>query len=89
MPKYLLLKHYRGGPAPVADCGSMDQWTPAEINAHIQYMQDFAVKLQSTGEYVEDKALSPDGTFVRYDGEGKRRRDHGEGERIARPHGEE
>ncbi len=71
MAKYLLLKHYRGGPAPVADWGPMDTWTPAEVDAHIQYMRDFAARLEGTGEYVDDQALSPRGTFVRYGGEGK------------------
>jgi hypothetical protein len=71
MAKYLLLKHYRGGPVPVVDYGTMDQWTPAEIDAHVQYMRDFAAKLETTGEYVDGQALSPEGTFVRYDGEGK------------------
>jgi hypothetical protein len=27
MAKYLLLKHYRGGPAPTVDWAPMDQWT--------------------------------------------------------------
>ena len=30
MAKYLLLKHYRGAPAPVNDV-PMDRWTPEEI----------------------------------------------------------
>ena len=42
MAKYLLLKHYRGGPAPAVDAGPMDQWTPDEIDAHMQFMRDFA-----------------------------------------------
>jgi hypothetical protein len=71
MAKYLLLKHYRGGPTPVVPYNSMDQWTPAEVDAHIQYMRDFATKLKGTGEYVDGQALSPEGTFVRYDGEGR------------------
>jgi hypothetical protein len=71
MAKYLLLKHYRGGPAPVTDIGPMDRWTPAEIDAHVQYMRDFATKLKSTGEFVDEKALSPEGTFVRSDGAGR------------------
>jgi hypothetical protein len=71
MAKYLLLKHYRGTPAPVVGFEPMDRWTPAEIDAHIQYMRDFAAKLQGTGEYAGEQALSPDGTFVRYDGEGR------------------
>jgi hypothetical protein len=35
--KYLLLKHYRGAPLP-ADSVPMDQWTPEEVDAHVQYM---------------------------------------------------
>ena len=70
MAKYLLLKHYRGAPTPVNDI-PMDQWSPEEISAHIQYMQDFADRLERTGEFVDGQALSPDGLFVRYDGEGR------------------
>ena len=70
MAKYLFLKHYRGAPASVNDV-PMDRWTPAEIEAHIQYMEDFAASLRDTGEYVDSQALSPEGTFVRYDGEGR------------------
>ena len=70
MAKYLLLKHYRGAPAAVNDV-MMDQWTPEEISAHIQYMNDFAARLEATGEFVDEQALSPEGTFVRYDGEGR------------------
>jgi hypothetical protein len=36
-------------------------------------MRDFATRLESTGELVDGQALSPEGTFVRYDGEGGRR----------------
>jgi hypothetical protein len=70
MAKYLLLKHYRGAPAPQNDV-MMDQWTPEEVSAHVQYMGDFADRLQETGEFVDSQALSPEGTFVRYDGEGR------------------
>ena len=70
MAKYLLLKHYRGAPAAVNDV-PMDQWTPEELSAHVQYMRDFAARLVSTGEYVDHQALSPEGTFVRYGGEGQ------------------
>jgi hypothetical protein len=68
--KYLLLKHYRGNPAAVNDV-PMDQWTPDEVDAHIQYMRDFAKRLEGTGEYVGEQALSPEGRFVRSDGEGR------------------
>ncbi|MBB5081594.1 YciI family protein [Nonomuraea endophytica] len=70
MAKYLLLKHYRGAPASVNDV-PMEQWTPEEVSAHIQYMRDFATRLESTGEFVDEQALSSEGTFVRYDGEGR------------------
>ncbi|HEY3503199.1 MAG TPA: YciI family protein [Actinocatenispora sp.] len=69
--KYLLLKHYRGGPTPVVDYPPMDQWTPADVDAHIQYMRDFATRLEETGEYVDGRALAPGGAFVRYDGPGR------------------
>ena len=69
--KYLLLKHYRGGPAPAADCAPMDQWAPEEVDAHIRFMQDFAARLEETGEFVDAQALAPGGAFVRYDGEGR------------------
>jgi hypothetical protein len=70
MAKYLLLKHHRGAPASVNDV-QMDQWTPEELAAHVQYMQDFAARLEATGEFVDSQALSPQGTFVRSDGEGR------------------
>ncbi|GAB3370187.1 YciI family protein [Amycolatopsis echigonensis] len=70
MAKYLLLKHYRGAPASVNDV-PMDQWTPEEVTAHIQYMRDFAKRLEETGEFVSEQALSSEGTWVRYDGEGR------------------
>ena len=69
--KYLLLKHYRGGPTRHHPFPPMDQWRPEEVDAHIQYMRDFAARLQGTGEYVSEQALAPDGTFVRSDGEGR------------------
>ena len=30
--KYLLLKHYRGGPTPAVPFAPMDQWTPQEVS---------------------------------------------------------
>ena len=68
--KYLLLKHYRGAPAPSNDV-PMDQWTPEEVDAHIEYMRDFAARLKETGEFVESQELSPGGAFVRNDGNGR------------------
>ncbi|ASR00773.1 YciI family protein [Streptomyces sp. Mo3] len=49
----------------------MDQWEPEEVSAHVQYMNDFAARLEGTGEFVGGQALAPEGTWVRYDGEGR------------------
>jgi hypothetical protein len=69
--KYLILKHYRGGPAPAVDWAPMEQWTPEEVDAHMKYMQDFADRLVETGEFVDAQALASEGAFVRYDGAGR------------------
>ena len=69
--KYLMLKHYRGGPAPAVDWAPMDRWTPEEVDAHMQYMQDFADRLRETGEFVDSQALADRGAFVRADGTGR------------------
>ena len=70
MAKYLILKHYRGGRPPVNDV-PMDQWTPGEVDDHMQFMKDFADKLTESGEFVDGQAVSMDGFWVRYDGEGR------------------
>ena len=70
MAKYLLLKHYRGAPASVNDV-PMAKWAPEEISAHVQYMRDFAARLEQTGEFVSEQALAPEGSWVRHDGEGR------------------
>jgi hypothetical protein len=71
MAKYLVLKHYRGNPDPIVDLAPMDQWKPEEVDAHIRWMRDFAARLEESGEFVSHQALSPEGTFVRYGGEGR------------------
>lgn len=72
MAKYLLLKHYRGGPEARPNAQArMDEWTQEEVTAHIDFMNHVADVLRERGEYVDSQALSPAGTFVRYDGEGK------------------
>ena len=70
MAKYLLLKHYRGAPAPVNNV-PMDQWTPQEITDHIQFMRDFAARLEETGEFVAAEGVAPEGAWVQYGGEGR------------------
>jgi hypothetical protein len=70
MAKYLLLKHYRGAPEAQNNV-PMDQWTPAEVDAHIQFMNDFAGRLEQSGELVDGQALSPDGMWVTADADGQ------------------
>src|SRR3954466_7168633 len=69
MAKYLLLKHYRGAPAAVNNI-PMDQWKPDEVEAHIQFMNDFATRLEGTGEFSGGRALPPDGMGVGSEGGG-------------------
>ena len=68
MAKYLILKHYRGNPAPVVDHPPLEQWPPDRVQDHLRYMGDFADRLRESGEFVGGAALAPTGTFVRYDG---------------------
>src|SRR4028119_1024687 len=70
MTRYLLLKHYQGAPAAVNNV-PMEQWTPEEVDAHVQYMRDFAARVEETGEFVGGEALAPHGAWVRSDGEGR------------------
>lgn len=70
MPKYLMLKHYRGAPDATHNV-PMDKWTRDEFDAHVKYMSDFADRLEAAGQFVEEHALTQTGMWVRYDGEGK------------------
>jgi hypothetical protein len=72
MAKYLLLKHYRGGPAQHPNAvAPMEDWTPEEITAHIAFMDRVMDDLREHGEFVDGQALSPEGAFVRYGGDGQ------------------
>lgn len=70
MTRYLVLKHYRGAPTP-PNAAPMHEWTPGEVEAHLQFMRDFADRLVETGELVDAQAVSTEGMWVRYDGEGR------------------
>jgi len=72
MAKYLLLKHYRGGPEHMPNARTpMSGWTPEEVTAHIAFMDHVADVLAERGEFVDAQALAPEGTFVRFDADGK------------------
>jgi hypothetical protein len=68
MPKYLLLKHYRGGPEPHRRVPPIDQWAPEDVEAHMAFLHHVSKLLEENGEYVDAQALTPGRTWVRYDG---------------------
>src|SRR4051794_8492973 len=67
-PKHLLLKHYRAGPEPHHPFPPMDQWAPADVDAHFDFLRHVGEVLQDSGEYVDAQALTPAQTWVRYGG---------------------
>ena len=68
MPKYLLLKYYRGGPAPHHSFPPMDQWAPQDVEAHLAFLRQISELLKENGEFVDAQALTPSRTWVRYGG---------------------
>ena len=54
--KFMLLQAY-GGIA--RDVPPMSEWTPAAIEAHINFQKDLNAELKELGEYVEAQALTP------------------------------
>src|SRR4051794_7053644 len=68
MPKYLLLRHYRGGPEPHHPFPPMDQWAPEDVEAHIAFQRHVRAVLEENGEFVDAQALTPAQTWVRYGG---------------------
>ncbi len=66
MPKYLLLKRYRGGPEPHIPYPPMDEWAPEDVEAHMAFLRN--VRDVIGDEYVDAQALAPAQTFVRYGG---------------------
>jgi hypothetical protein len=53
--KFMLLQAYGGVSEGVPP---MSEWTPAEIEAHIQYQKDLNAELQERGELVDAQALT-------------------------------
>jgi hypothetical protein len=70
MPKFLLLKHYRGGPERHPDFAPMSEWTEDDFNSHMAFQRHLAELLRERGELVDVQALTPEGTYVRYGGPG-------------------
>jgi hypothetical protein len=67
MPKYLLLKHYTGGPTPMA-CPPMNEWSADDVTAHINFQREVGRILTESGEFVGAEGLAPTGAWVRYAG---------------------
>ena len=59
MPKYLLLKHYRGGPEQHHPVPPMDQWEPEDVEAHMAFLRHVNDLLLENGEHVDAQALTP------------------------------
>ena len=59
MPKYLLAKHYRGGPEPHRAVPPMDQWAPEDAEARLAFLTHVIELLEKNGEYVDAQALTP------------------------------
>jgi hypothetical protein len=53
--KFMLLQNYGGVPEGVPP---MSEWTPEEIDAHINYQKDLNAELKERGELVEAQALT-------------------------------
>ena len=77
MAKYLILKHYRGGPAPTVDYPPADQWLPAEGDAHLQFMGDFLARLEESGEFVDEPGAEARGRIRPVRRGGSAAGDHG------------
>src|SRR4051812_23873698 len=68
MPKYLLLKHYRGGPEAHHAFPPLDQWAPQDVEAHFAFLKHVGELLEKNGELVDVQAVTPAQTWVRYGG---------------------
>jgi hypothetical protein len=68
MPKYLLLKHYRGGPEPHHPFPPLDQWAPEDVEAHFAFLRQVGAMLEESGELIGTQALTPAQNWVRYGG---------------------
>lgn len=65
--KFLLLQNYEGG----AGCDvPMDQWSPDDIKAHVEFQHTMNQELVDTGELVDAQGLAFPAKFVTFDGVG-------------------
>jgi hypothetical protein len=53
--RFMLLQSYGG---VEADCAPMDEWTPQEVRAHIEFQQVLNQRLEELGELVDAQGLA-------------------------------
>jgi hypothetical protein len=46
----------------------MDEWDPADVEAHMDFLRHVGEILEASGEFVDAQALQPSRTWVRYGG---------------------
>jgi hypothetical protein len=65
--RFMLMQNYGG---VEADCAPMYEWTPAEVNAHVEFQQELNRQLEELGELVDAQGLAgpDDARFVVSDG---------------------
>jgi hypothetical protein len=68
MPKYLILKHFTGGPEQQPGFVPMTEWTAEEVRNHIAFQHHIGDMLRERGEFVDAQGLSPTGAWVQYGG---------------------
>jgi hypothetical protein len=68
VPKFLLVKHYRGGPQPHHPYPPMGEWAPQDVEAHMAFLRHVRETLTRSGEFVDSRALKPGRTWVRWGG---------------------
>jgi hypothetical protein len=68
--RFLLLKHYRGGPDQHHEIPPMDQWAPERVDAHLQSLRDTTRMLEESGELVGLQGLHEDRVYVQFGGDG-------------------
>jgi len=53
--RFMLLQNYGG---VEADCAPMDEWSPEEVRAHIEFQQTLNQRLEELGELVDAQGLA-------------------------------
>jgi hypothetical protein len=52
MPKYLLFKHYRGGPEPRRPVPPMDRWAPEDVEEVVRIVVELRWRSSAVDSYT-------------------------------------